>query len=232
MVLAAGARAAAPATIAAALTALAAAYTDEGRGFDLREVAGGWRFYTREECAAGGRAVRQRRPGGPADPGRAGDAGRGRLPAAGQPGPGVGGPRRQLRRRDAHAELRGLVEEAGTDHETGAILYRTTSYFLERLGLASLDDLPELAPFLPDDLDEAEELPVMSPRGRAQGRRPARPPRPGPRARAGARTPATGEEDDSLDDGPRLAHRRARRRPAAEGARRRGRRQPPALRGD
>src|SRR5690242_17976500 len=38
--------------ITAALTALSAAYTDEGRGFDLREIAGGWRFYTREECAA------------------------------------------------------------------------------------------------------------------------------------------------------------------------------------
>jgi segregation and condensation protein B len=50
--------------------------------------------------------------------------------------------------------LRGLVEEAGTDHETGAIQFRTTSYFLERLGLASLDQLPELAPFLPDQLDD------------------------------------------------------------------------------
>src|SRR5579862_1141717 len=38
--------------ITAVLTALPAAYTDEGRGFDLREIAGGWRFYTREECAA------------------------------------------------------------------------------------------------------------------------------------------------------------------------------------
>jgi hypothetical protein len=56
--------------------------------------------------------------------------------------------------------LRGLVEEAGTEHETGAILYRTTGYFLERLGLAGLDELPDLAPFLPDeieDIDGAEE---------------------------------------------------------------------------
>ena len=54
---------------------------------------------------------------------------------------------------------RGLVEEAGTDAETGAHLYRTTSYFLERIGVASLDQLPELAPFVPDmddsDLEEA-----------------------------------------------------------------------------
>jgi hypothetical protein len=52
--------------------------------------------------------------------------------------------------------LRGLVEEAGTEHETGAILYRTTGYFLERLGLAGLDELPELAPFLPDEIEDAD----------------------------------------------------------------------------
>ena len=53
--------------------------------------------------------------------------------------------------------LRGLVEEAGADKETGAILYRTTSYFLERLGLASLEDLPDLAPFLPEDIEDIED---------------------------------------------------------------------------
>ena len=51
---------------------------------------------------------------------------------------------------------RGLVEESGIEHESGAILYKTTSYFLERLGLNSLEDLPALAPYLPnlDGLDE------------------------------------------------------------------------------
>jgi segregation and condensation protein B len=52
--------------------------------------------------------------------------------------------------------LRGLVEETGTDAETGAILYRTTGYFLERLGVASLEDLPDLAPFLPEDIEDIE----------------------------------------------------------------------------
>jgi segregation and condensation protein B len=52
--------------------------------------------------------------------------------------------------------LRGLVEETGTDAETGALLYRTTGYFLERLGLASLEDLPDLAPFLPEDIEDIE----------------------------------------------------------------------------
>ena len=66
--------------------------------------------------------------------------------------------------------LRGLIEEQSTDPETGAILYRTTSYFLERLGLASLAELPELAPFLPDLLEEAAESAgaiVASPGGAA-----------------------------------------------------------------
>ena len=50
---------------------------------------------------------------------------------------------------------RGLVVEAGTDG--GATLYRTSELFLERLGLASLDDLPPIAPLLPevDDIDES-----------------------------------------------------------------------------
>ena len=52
---------------------------------------------------------------------------------------------------------RGLVEEAGSEPETGATLYRTTSYFLEKLGLNSASDLPALAPFLPD-IDALDEV--------------------------------------------------------------------------
>ncbi|MGM0384997.1 MAG: SMC-Scp complex subunit ScpB [Actinomycetota bacterium] len=44
---------------------------------------------------------------------------------------------------------RGLVDEAGHDEVSGAVLYRTTTHFLERLGLGSLDELPPLAPYLP-----------------------------------------------------------------------------------
>ena len=53
---------------------------------------------------------------------------------------------------------RGLIEERG-EGEGGAILYGTTPYFLQRLGLDSLDDLPPLAPYLPDVdlLDEIAE---------------------------------------------------------------------------
>ena len=57
---------------------------------------------------------------------------------------------------------RGLVEECGHDEETTAILYRTTSYFLERIGVTSIDELPELAPFLPEmgELEEFDEHPT------------------------------------------------------------------------
>ena len=61
---------------------------------------------------------------------------------------------------------RGLAVECGTDADTGGILYRTTELFLERLGLVSLDELPDIAPLLPDvDLvDEMSDDPAEDPR--------------------------------------------------------------------
>ena len=143
--------------VAAELSDLAASYTAEGRGFELREVAGGWRFYTREDYAplverfvSDGQEVRltqaaletlavvaYRQP-----------VSRSRVSAV--RGVNCDGVMRTL-------VLRGLTEEAGTDSETGAILYRTTGYFLERLGLASLEDLPDLAPFLPENIEDIED---------------------------------------------------------------------------
>jgi len=143
--------------VAAALRELAEEYTAQGRGFDLREIAGGWRFYTREDCAAlverfvtDGQEVRltqaaletlavvaYRQP-----------VSRARVSAV--RGVNCDGVMRTL-------TLRGLVEEAGTDPETSAILYRTTVYFLERMGLASLEDLPDLAPFLPENIEDIED---------------------------------------------------------------------------
>ena len=143
-------------TVLATLRGLAAEYDEQERGFELREVAGGWRFYTRASAAAyverfvldGQQArltqaaletlavVAYRQP-----------VSRARVSAV--RGVNVDGVMRTL-------VTRGLVEEAGLDGEGGSILYRTTSYFLERLGLRDLQELPELAPFLPelDTLDE------------------------------------------------------------------------------
>jgi segregation and condensation protein B len=143
--------------VEAELRDLAAAYTAEDRGFELREIAGGWRYYTREDCAplverfvSDGQEVRltqaaletlavvaYRQP-----------VSRARVSAV--RGVNCDGVMRTL-------VLRGLTEEAGTDSETGAILFRTTAYFLERLGLAGLEDLPDLAPFLPENIEDIED---------------------------------------------------------------------------
>jgi segregation and condensation protein B len=142
--------------VAKALRELAAEYTEQGRGFDLREVAGGWRFYTRADCApVVERFVR--------------DGQEVRLTQAALETLAVVAYRQPVSRSRVSAVrgvncdgvlrtlvLRGLVEEAGTEPETSAILYRTTSYFLERIGLRSIDDLPELAPFLPDNVEDIE----------------------------------------------------------------------------
>lgn len=142
--------------VADALAALAAEYDEQGRGFELRNVAGGWRYYTRDAYAPvveafvleGQQArltqaaletlavVAYRQP-----------ISRARVSAI--RGVNVDGVMRTLL-------SRGLVEEAGADGETGATLFRSTSYFLERIGITGLDDLPELAPYLPD-LDDLED---------------------------------------------------------------------------
>ncbi|HEX6450171.1 MAG TPA: SMC-Scp complex subunit ScpB [Trebonia sp.] len=143
--------------VAAALRELAAEYTAEGRGFDLREVAGGWRYYTREDCAAlVERFVR--------------DGQEVRLTQAALETLAVIAYRQPVSRARVSAVrgvncdgvirtlvLRGLAEDCGTDGDTGAILYRTTGYFLERMGLASLDELPDLAPFLPENIEDIED---------------------------------------------------------------------------
>jgi segregation and condensation protein B len=52
---------------------------------------------------------------------------------------------------------RGLISEVGTDSQTSATLYATTELFLERIGLGSLAELPQLAPLLPD-VDLIDEI--------------------------------------------------------------------------
>ncbi|MGA8845670.1 MAG: SMC-Scp complex subunit ScpB [Nocardioides sp.] len=148
--------------VAAALASLAREYDEQGRGFELRNVAGGWRFYSREQFAPvvetfvleGQQArltqaaletlavVAYQQP-----------VSRARVSAI--RGVTVDGVMRTLL-------TRGLVEEAGRDGEHGATLYRTTSYFLERIGVTSVRDLPELAPYLPEMEDLEDELAQMA----------------------------------------------------------------------
>jgi segregation and condensation protein B len=153
-----------PPQVTSLLAELRDDYDASGRGFELREVAGGWRMFSRADYAPvverfvldGQQArltqaaletlavVAYRQP-----------VSRARVSAV--RGVNVDGVMRTL-------VTRGLVEERGTDGESGAILYGTTSYFLERIGVTSLDQLPELAPFVPDmdDSDLEEALATMA----------------------------------------------------------------------
>jgi len=141
------------------LEALEEEYAAQQRGFTLRSVAGGWRVYSRSDYAPvvekflldGQQAkltqasletlavIAYRQP-----------ISRSRVSAV--RGVNVDGVVRTLL-------SRGLIEELGVEGEAGALLYGTTDYFLQRLGLSSLDDLPALAPYLPevDLLDEIAE---------------------------------------------------------------------------
>jgi segregation and condensation protein B len=138
------------ARITEALNKMAADLTERGSGIDLRRVGDGWRFVTRDKYAPyvekllldGQRAkltraaletlavIAYRQP-----------VTRSRVAAV--RGVNVDGVIRTL-------VARGLIAETGTDSETGGILYRTTELFLERLGLSSLEDLPAIAPLLPE----------------------------------------------------------------------------------
>ena len=140
------------------LTELVAFYDETGRGFELRELGGGWRYYTREEHAdLVSRFVldgQQSRLSQAALETLAVVAyqqpiSRARISAI--RGVNVDGVIRTLL-------ARGLVTEAGHDPESGAVVFATTSYFLERMGLRSLDELPELAPQLPEVAELEAEL--------------------------------------------------------------------------
>jgi segregation and condensation protein B len=145
--------------VRAGLGELTAGYDERRSGLTLRKVGEGWRLYTREEHAPvverylvdGQRSrltqaaletlavIAYRQPVT-------------RARVSGIRGVGVDGVMRTLL-------SRGLVHEVGTDPDSGGGLYATTPLFLERLGLRSLADLPELAPLLPETSSMLDEHP-------------------------------------------------------------------------
>jgi segregation and condensation protein B len=143
--------------VARVLRELAADYDDGGRGFELRHVSGGWRLYTRADCAPYvERFVR--------------DGQQARLTQAALETLAVVAYRQPVSRSRVAAirgvnvdavmrtlVTRGLVTEVGSEHESGALLYGTTPHFLERLGLATLEELPPLSEYLPDPYTLDEE---------------------------------------------------------------------------
>jgi segregation and condensation protein B len=147
------------AEVNAAIDRIAVAYDQAGRGVELRWIADGVRIYTRAELSPvveaflldGQRTklsqaaletlavIAYRQP-----------VTRGRISAI--RGVNVDGVVRTL-------TTRGLVVEDGLDSDSGAGLFRTTSLFLEKMGMRSLEELPSLAPLLPEiDTLETDEL--------------------------------------------------------------------------
>jgi segregation and condensation protein B len=135
--------------VLAALEQLAADYRQRGSGIDVRQVAGGWRLYTNVECQVA--VERFIRDGQNARLTQAAletlaivayrqPISRGRIAAI--RGVNVDGVVRTL-------VQRGLIEPAGQELDGQSIPFRTTAYFLERMGLRSLSDLPEIAEHLP-----------------------------------------------------------------------------------
>lgn len=144
--------------VAAALGELQQFYSDHQRGFELRAVAGGWRYWTRPEFA--NQISRHLLEGQQARLSQAAletlavvayqqPITRSRIAAV--RGVNVDGVVRTL-------VMRGLIIDIGRDESTGAMLFGTTDEFLAKMGLGSLEELPPLAPNLPDAHELEAEL--------------------------------------------------------------------------
>jgi segregation and condensation protein B len=143
--------------VAAKLALLADELTARDSGIDLRDAGGGWRMYTRARFAPYVERLLL-------------DGTRSKLTRAALETLAVVAYRQPVTRARVSAVrgvnvdavmrtllARGLITEAGTDSDTGALAFATTELFLERLGLTSLTDLPDIAPLLPD-VDVIDDL--------------------------------------------------------------------------
>ena len=147
-----------PDEITATVEGLQSEYATSGRGFTIRKESSGWRYVTAADCSE--LVHRYVKDGQSA-----------RLSQAAMETLAVVAYRQPVSRSRVNAiravnvdgvmktlVTRGLITEVGHDAESGAVLYATTEYFLQRLGIASLDELPPVADYLPDlaDLDSPE----------------------------------------------------------------------------
>ncbi|CAN3129031.1 SMC-Scp complex subunit ScpB [Mycobacterium sp. smrl_JER01] len=146
-----------PARVGARLQSLAAALSARDSGIELREAGGGWRLYTRSKFAPFVERLLL-------------DGARSKLTRAALETLAVVAYRQPVTRARVSAVrgvnvdavmrtllARGLITEAGTDADSGAVTFATTELFLERLGLTALTDLPDIAPLLPD-VDVIDDL--------------------------------------------------------------------------
>ena len=147
--------------VRAALAALVADYDGDGsgpaRGFELREVAGGYRFYVRASLdPLVADFVQQQAPS------RLSQAALETLAVIAYRQPISRGAIASVRAVNVDSVVRtlvgrGLITEVGHDAETGAILYGTDEALLGYLGISSIDELPPVAPLLDDPSEGFEE---------------------------------------------------------------------------
>ena len=143
--------------VAAKLRLMADELSARDSGIDLREAGGGWRMYTRARYAPYVERLLL-------------DGTRSKLTRAALETLAVVAYRQPVTRARVSAVrgvnvdavmrtllARGLITEAGVDPDTGAVAFATTELFLERLGLSSLVDLPDIAPLLPD-VDNIDDI--------------------------------------------------------------------------
>lgn len=140
-----------PVEVDEALAALAAEYRDDNRGIQLREVAGGWRFYTHP---AYNDAIERYVISW--DTHRMSQAALEALAVIAYHQPVIRATVNAIRGVNSESVVsslveKGLVREMGRDKPGGSILYGTTRTFLERFGLRSVKDLPPLEDFAPDE---------------------------------------------------------------------------------
>ncbi|MEH0058934.1 MULTISPECIES: SMC-Scp complex subunit ScpB [Auritidibacter] len=142
-----------PTEVLQALERLRADYDGEAtgprRGFELRDVAGGWRIYSRGEYEQTVERFMVRGATAKLSP-AASEA----LAVIAYLQPTTRSRVAQIRGVNSDSvirslQTRGLIQDSGQDPLTQAVLYTTTGYFLELLGLDSVADLPKLSPLLP-----------------------------------------------------------------------------------
>lgn len=142
----------APGEVASALADLAAEYSDANRGFQLREVAGGWRLFTHPAFHDQVEALVMSW-----DTRRLSQAALETLAVIAYHQPVTREGVKAIRGVNSDGVIsslvdKGLVREAGRDPQRAqAIRYATTQAFLERFGLKSLRELPDLEQFAPDE---------------------------------------------------------------------------------
>lgn len=127
----------------------------EPRGFQLRNIAGGWKLYARDDFAPWvARFVTRSKSATLSKPAYE------TLAVIAYQQPVTRARVASIRGVNADAAIRQLLQrqlirEAGREAGSGATFYETTELLLAKLGLNSLEELPALAPFLPDDTEAA-----------------------------------------------------------------------------